>query len=429
MATTLLAMRPNNNFDASQKLLTKATPAPKKTTESEDSVPRQSSTKVSHGFSTAIIEGDWDQTMVKDRETDQTVSKENALDALATLATSTMPSPISDNDFEAMPPPPPRRSRAFSNPEGMEKWDSYRQSDRCHFVLPSTILEEEMASANIACEAHEEEMRRFESCSFRPTTKAGPPKKRGLTIFRLSTCEQEESKEEVEENEDLGTSPTTVISPSSAEEDVNKSETSNLKSPVTTDNTTGNDDDNLGPNELLRRARSRLLEDLATETTAEKNGLPLPHALDKYKSIYNKNGRIGIYTPLERAAIIAKFNTKRGRRVWNKKIRYNCRKNLADRRMRVKGRFVKRAVEQKEVNKPVDNEEMTMTADSESCSLSSGPSSPTPLFSKKTDAVIIEQTTSADLEDISMPDVNDPDAGFEPTESQPFRRLRRHTIT
>lgn len=145
--------------------------------------------------------------------------------------------------------------------------------------------------------------------------------------------------------------------------------------------------------------------------------------------IYNKNGRIGIYTPLERAAIIAKFNTKRGRRVWNKKIRYNCRKNLADRRMRVKGRFVKRAVEQKEVNKPVDNEEMTMTADSESCSLSSGPSSPTPLLSKKTDAVIIEQTTSADLEDISMPDVNDPDAGFEPTESQPFRRLRRHTIT
>merc|ERR1712174_84703 len=122
-----------------------------------------------------------------------------------------------------------------------------------------------MASANIACEAHEEKMRRFKSCSFRPTTK-GPPKKRGLTIFRLSTCEQEENKEEVEENEDLGTSPTTVISPSSAEEDVNKSETSNLKSPVTTDNTTENDDDNLEPNELLRRARSRLLEDLATET-------------------------------------------------------------------------------------------------------------------------------------------------------------------
>ena len=61
--------------------------------------------------------------------------------------------------------------------------------------------------------------------------------------------------------------------------------------------------------------------------------------------MYNKNGRIGIYTPAERAAIIQKFNAKRARRVWNKKIRYNCRKNLTDWRMRVKGRFVKRSVE------------------------------------------------------------------------------------
>ena len=60
--------------------------------------------------------------------------------------------------------------------------------------------------------------------------------------------------------------------------------------------------------------------------------------------VYNKNGRIGIYTPTERAAIIQKFTAKRARRVWHKKIRYNCRKNQADHRMRVKGRFVKRSV-------------------------------------------------------------------------------------
>ena len=60
--------------------------------------------------------------------------------------------------------------------------------------------------------------------------------------------------------------------------------------------------------------------------------------------MYNKNGRIGIYTPTERAAIIQKFTVKRARRVWHKKIRYNCRKNQADHRMRVKGRFVKRSV-------------------------------------------------------------------------------------
>ena len=31
--------------------------------------------------------------------------------------------------------------------------------------------------------------------------------------------------------------------------------------------------------------------------------------------------------------------------------------------------------------------------------------------------------------DAEMPDVSDPDAGFCPTDDQPYRRLRRHTIT
>ena len=60
---------------------------------------------------------------------------------------------------------------------------------------------------------------------------------------------------------------------------------------------------------------------------------------------YNKNGRIGIYTREERNIIIQKFYEKRKRRVWKKKIRYHCRKNLADRRVRVKGRFVKGGVD------------------------------------------------------------------------------------
>ena len=32
-------------------------------------------------------------------------------------------------------------------------------------------------------------------------------------------------------------------------------------------------------------------------------------------------------------------------------------------------------------------------------------------------------------DDTEMPDVTDLDAGFCPTDDQPFRRLRRHTIT
>lgn len=44
-------------------------------------------------------------------------------------------------------------------------------------------------------------------------------------------------------------------------------------------------------------------------------------ARHRYADMYNKNGRIGIYTRQEREAIIARFKRKRGRRVWKKKIR------------------------------------------------------------------------------------------------------------
>merc|ERR1719163_190015 len=61
-----------------------------------------------------------------------------------------------------------------------------------------------------------------------------------------------------------------------------------------------------------------------------------------YSSICNQGGRIGIYLPAARKKLLAKFHAKRKRRVWNKKIRYGCRKQLADSRVRIKGRFVKK---------------------------------------------------------------------------------------
>ena len=39
--------------------------------------------------------------------------------------------------------------------------------------------------------------------------------------------------------------------------------------------------------------------------------------------------------------MLQKCREKRRRRVWYKKVRYGCRKNLADRRLRIKGRFVR----------------------------------------------------------------------------------------
>jgi hypothetical protein len=61
---------------------------------------------------------------------------------------------------------------------------------------------------------------------------------------------------------------------------------------------------------------------------------------------------------------------------------------------------------------------------------------PVPLGTLTTDAAgqlndfgHVGDTLEATSTDQDMPDVSDPDAGFVPTEDQPYRRLRRHTIT
>jgi len=306
----------------------------------------------------------------------------------------------SDDDSEIMPPPPPRttvtrRRRSVSNPEGMDKWglpmttspgDCDKKSTshtmrRLRLVLPASILEEEIAEANAAVVAKE-----------RSTASAS-----ALAASLLSEKNDFNSTNIV-----YGGTQLPLVE---EEED--------------------DDDENLDHEELLRRARSRLLEDLSqSNLSGEKGVLTLPHSLRKYKEVYNKNGRIGIYTPAERAAIIARFQSKRTRRVWNKKIRYNCRKNLADRRLRVKGRFVKRTATPAVVTnespqtlgiKPAEKNGSAK----EKTSTTSSTIAPIP------EDIEVDQADR----DTEMPDVTDPDAGFCPTDDQPYRRLRRHTIT
>lgn len=139
------------------------------------------------------------------------------------LVASAVSSSSSSSDDETMPPPPPRRGitrrRSVSNPEGMEKW-APRDQNRLRFVLPASILEEELAEASAAMRA------------------------------------KQELEEEDEEADDY--------SPKEDEED----------------------EESLSQDELLRRARSRLLEDLSeVNLNGEKGILTLPHTLDKYKEV------------------------------------------------------------------------------------------------------------------------------------------------
>lgn len=137
---------------------------------------------------------------------------------------SSCSSSSSDDDSEAMPPPPPRmrgRPRSVSNPEGMEKF-APRDHNRLHFVLPASILEEELAEASAAMKAKEGKFLQLET--------------------------QEEGLHEEEDEEE--------------------------------------DESDLDQDELLRRARSRLLEDLSeSSVTGDKGVLTLPHALTKYKEV------------------------------------------------------------------------------------------------------------------------------------------------
>ncbi|KAL3809918.1 hypothetical protein ACHAXA_005332 [Cyclostephanos tholiformis] len=58
--------------------------------------------------------------------------------------------------------------------------------------------------------------------------------------------------------------------------------------------------------------------------------------------VVGPEGWVGAYSPDSRQLRVNRFLEKRNHRVWVKKVKYDVRKNFADSRLRVKGRFVKK---------------------------------------------------------------------------------------
>lgn len=63
---------------------------------------------------------------------------------------------------------------------------------------------------------------------------------------------------------------------------------------------------------------------------------------DGLLEVERPDGWIGAYSPESRKVRIGRFLEKRNHRVWTKTVKYDVRKNFADSRLRVKGRFVKK---------------------------------------------------------------------------------------
>lgn len=79
--------------------------------------------------------------------------------------------------------------------------------------------------------------------------------------------------------------------------------------------------------------RPRSLSDPNITTSINSDGL---------LHVDRPDGWIGAYSPESRKVRIDRFLAKRNHRVWTKTVKYDVRKNFADSRLRVKGRFVKK---------------------------------------------------------------------------------------
>ena len=98
-----------------------------------------------------------------------------------------------------------------------------------------------------------------------------------------------------------------------------------------------------------QRARSPSARNPFSSRAARRTGRPAAaHDRSRPRRARSRRlrpGYVGAYSPEERRERIARFHEKRLRRVWKKRVTYSTRKNIANKRMRVKGRFIKKEEE------------------------------------------------------------------------------------
>ena len=105
------------------------------------------------------------------------------------------------------------------------------------------------------------------------------------------------------------------------------------------------DDDSSLPQQQQQQAQQHQQQHIPGSGHPHSLDDPLLHFsidADGLQQCERPDGWIGAYSPDSRRVRMERFMAKRPQRVWTKTVKYDVRKNFADSRLRVKGRFVKK---------------------------------------------------------------------------------------
>jgi hypothetical protein len=95
--------------------------------------------------------------------------------------------------------------------------------------------------------------------------------------------------------------------------------------------------------QLKKLNKTKKLQETVKQTAPDTSSI-IPISISR--PLEYSTSHIGSYSPETRRSRIERFLQKRSRRIWTKRVKYDVRKNFADSRIRVKGRFVKKEEEE-----------------------------------------------------------------------------------